>query len=148
MKPWEIDSVVDSIAKPGPCAPGCSRLWVVGSLDFTCLSSSKTRFCFLYSPLYDTSVAQTVNMLASRPMTMPLAQALRARPAPRILQQTRGIKFQSTPRRMSPVPVRSIGTLKAIDEQFTDWWITERGAQRYVSIKRCTEKGGRLLTHS
>ncbi|KAF2154000.1 hypothetical protein K461DRAFT_292685 [Myriangium duriaei CBS 260.36] len=43
-------------------------------------------------------------MFPSRPMLMPLAQALRARPAARIAQQTRGIKFQNTPRRMSPVP--------------------------------------------
>lgn len=37
-------------------------------------------------------------------MMTPLAQALRVRPAARIAQQTRGIKFQGSPRRMSPVP--------------------------------------------
>ena len=45
------------------------------------------------------------SMLASKQMFAPLAQAMRARPASRIVQQTRGIKFQASPKRMSPIPV-------------------------------------------
>ncbi|PNS16692.1 hypothetical protein CAC42_4656 [Sphaceloma murrayae] len=43
------------------------------------------------------SLAQTFRM-------QPVMQAFRARPAAKIAQQTRGIKFQGTPRMMRPVP--------------------------------------------
>ncbi|PSK36055.1 hypothetical protein B9Z65_5870 [Elsinoe australis] len=42
-------------------------------------------------------LAQTLRM-------QPVMQAFRARPASKIAQQTRGIKFQGTPRMMRPVP--------------------------------------------
>ncbi|GAM84368.1 hypothetical protein ANO11243_023620 [Dothideomycetidae sp. 11243] len=81
-------------------------------------------------------------MTPLRPMMTPLAQALRVRPAARIAQQTRGIKFQGSPRRMSPVP--RIRTLKKIPPELIPLGIVLAvavGAAGYSLVRKLMTDG-------